>query len=288
MGYSSYSVESRASYANSVKSLSENQIFTQNVKKEIKSDMSPVDLGVREARDSDVHPNTMPVIIALDVTGSMGRIPVNIIKDDLTHLMESLIHKCNLPDVTVMFLGIGDQGWDSAPLQVGQFESGDQDLAKWLSSTWIEHGGGGDRQESYNLAWVVAAKHTVTDAWEKRKQKGFLFTVGDEGFHDQCNINKVFGSGQSADSIQYLKDAQERYHVYHIHANHGSYPNNQVILNQWREAIGQNLLIANTDKEIIQKIIDTINATLSGSQPIKTENTEEGPITNKSDEQEIL
>ena len=37
---------------------------------------------IRECRDSDEHPNTIPVILALDVTGSMGDAAVEVAKKE--------------------------------------------------------------------------------------------------------------------------------------------------------------------------------------------------------------
>lgn len=45
---------------------------------------------------------------------------------------------------------------------------------------YVERGGGGNNGEmSTALVWYVA-HHVVTDAWEKRGKKGYLFLVGDE------------------------------------------------------------------------------------------------------------
>jgi hypothetical protein len=44
----------------------------------------------------------------------------------------------------------------------------------------LEGGGGGSNQESYDLAFYVAAQHTDMDNWVKRKKKGYLFITGDE------------------------------------------------------------------------------------------------------------
>ena len=56
---------------------------------------------------------------------------------------------------------------DSAPLQVGQFESSDELLDKWLTNIYFEAGGGGNGGESYALAWYFAALKTATDSMEK-------------------------------------------------------------------------------------------------------------------------
>ena len=79
-----------------------------------------------------------------------------------------------------MFGAIGDHECDSCPLQVGQFESGDVELDMWLTRTFLEKGGGGNNGESYGLAWFMANNFIRTDAKDKRQQKGFVLTIGDE------------------------------------------------------------------------------------------------------------
>ena len=279
MGNTSYSSKTRGVSAMAYASMHTDEIFTQNKIGEMHETMSPKGLGIREARDSDVHPNTIPIIIALDGTGSMGHIPEQIIKDDLTHLMESLIHGAGLPDIALMFMGIGDYKFDSAPLQVGQFESGDQELQTWLERIWLRgFGGGADKKESYGMAWIIGGKHVALDSIEKRNQKGFLFTIGDEGFDEEYDVTRIFDTpSQSKMSAKAaLRLAQENFNVFHIHANHGSYPDNKHILDQWKEALGQNLLITNSNKGIIETIINTVKAGMGI--------TKESPVIDQDDD----
>jgi len=275
MGGGTYSTETRAMYSSSVAAKSTDEIFKQNKLRQIHKDMSPMDLGIREARDSDAHPESLAIIIALDVTGSMGRIPERIVKDDLTHIMETLIG-AGLKDVQLMFLAIGDHHSDSEPLQVGQFESADQELAMWLERIWIERGGGGGATESYPLAWLVGGKHTSIDCLEKRSQKGFLFTIGDEACHP--TYNPVHITGEPAQIPYQTKDllesAKEKYNVYHIHVNYTGYRNNQHVLNQWKELVGQNLLMAEDDHEISVNIANAVKDSLNLS-PVIDEVTSE-------------
>jgi hypothetical protein len=187
MGGGSYSSVKRVSrlsnYASEkgFKSVDDYMSTKENVFEErsLNNAMDPHDVAVRESRDSDEHPNSLAIIIALDVTGSMGSIPHHLVKEGLPSIMEGII-QAGIPDPQVLFLGIGDTNFDSAPLQVGQFESSDELLDKWLTSVYLEGGGGGNVGESYHLAWYFAAKHTSIDCFEKRKQKGLLFTIGDE------------------------------------------------------------------------------------------------------------
>ncbi|GGF20301.1 hypothetical protein [Flavobacterium limi] len=261
MGGTRYDFGARESRAKKVgyASKSAAEIFTQNALRMAHESMNPNGVIFREARDSDVHPNSVPIILGLDVTGSMGHIPHELIKEGLPKLMGGIIQG-GVPDPALLFLGIGDHECDRYPLQVGQFESGDEELDMWLTRTYIESGGGGNAGESYLLAWYFAAFHTKTDAFEKRGQKGLLFTVGDEpGLKTlpASAIKEIMGQGQQTYThLELLAEAQKRYDVYHISVLHSNQAINADV--EWKELLGQNCLSIEDHREIpnvIKKII---------------------------------
>lgn len=229
----------------------------------LKSEMSPKDLKFRESRDNAFHPQAVPIIIALDVTGSMGSIPERLCKEKLPKLMEVLL-KHNVADPAILFLCIGDHYSDRAPLQVGQFEGDAEGLNKWLTSVYLECGGGGQHMESYPLAWLVAGRHTITDHMEKRNRKGYLFTIGDESFHDKVEsdwLKTYMGYAEAEDisATALLAEAQRMYEVFHIHANNGSYHNSALVLDPWKKALSERLLVVEDDKDIAEVIATTIS-----------------------------
>ena len=114
-------------------------------------DMNPAEILIRESRDSEEHPESFPIILALDVTGSMGVVPTQLIKEGLPTIMGRIIESAGIKDPQLLFVAVGDHKCDKAPLQVGQFESSDELLHKWLSSVWVEGRGGGNGGESYML-----------------------------------------------------------------------------------------------------------------------------------------
>lgn len=117
--------------------------------------LDPKDV-IRECCDSDDHPNTLPVILALDVTGSMGQAAVEVAKK-LNSIMTKLYE--NIKDVEFMIMGIGDLSCDYYPIQVSQFES-DIRIAEQLDKIYFEFGGGGNMYESYTAAWYFGLHHT--------------------------------------------------------------------------------------------------------------------------------
>ena len=176
---------------------------------------------VRESRDSQEHPNSFPIIIALDTTGSMGHIPMDLIKGSFPEIMKSII-EAGIPDPQVCFVGVGDCYFDNAPVQCGQFESSDELMEKWFQKVYLEGGGGNNPGESYNLAWYFTSRHTITDSWEKRKKKGVLITIGDEpclAEIPQSNITGLFGDGAQSGilSSTLIEEASEQWELYHIH-----------------------------------------------------------------------
>ena len=266
MGGTLYNSRSSRSREAEYRSMSREDIFRQRA---ISQKLNPFGIKVREARDSEAHPNTVPIIIAFDVTGSMGRIPEELIKNHFSKMMEVLISN-HVPDAAICFCAVGDHYSDQAPLQVGQFESGDLELNGDLTSIWIEGGGGGQSMESYMLPWLFAARHTSTDAFEKRKQKGFLFTIGDEWNHPRVEskaLKDILGYkevSEDAMSEQLLKEAREKWEVYHIHCSDGSY--GAEVSDRWKDLLGEHCIVADSSK-----IVDIISSTVAIAQGASAE-----------------
>jgi hypothetical protein len=261
MGSSTWSKDAWDNISSSNQSQSTSQIFTQNAKKTVASDMSPKGVVFRESRDSSAHPETLAVAIFLDETGSMGEIPEDIVKNRLGSLMETMI-KHDLPDAQVMFCGIGDEKCDQYPLQVSQFESGTDELNKWLSSLYLEGNGGGNGGESYSLAWYFAARHTSIDCFEKRNQKGILFTIGDEHNHKilrGSRIQELMGLSEPVSDINsddILAEVQKSYHVFHICIDRG-YDAKDVI-SGWKSTLGERVIVISDYTEIAELIASTV------------------------------
>ena len=126
--------------------------------------MDPSKITLRESCDSVDNPNSVPIILGLDVTGSMGRYAELIAKKYLPDLMTAIIERSPVADPHLMFMGIGDARMnDSAPLQVSQFEA-DIRILESLREIYLEGGGGGNSNESYDLAWYFGANKTKIDS----------------------------------------------------------------------------------------------------------------------------
>lgn len=264
MGYTSYNVSARAMSADTKGyfSKSADQIFTQNVLRKLHESMSPLNMKIRECFDSEAHPLTIPIIFGLDVTGSMKKIPHLMIKDGIPTMMGNLIQR-GLNDAAVCFLGIGDHESDSCPIQIGQFESGDAEMDMWCERMYLEGGGGANAGESYQLAWFFASRFTKTDAWTKRGQKGFIFTVGDEPVLPNLPssaIKQIFGDTNGVEgnitTEQLLKEVQEKYNVYHIVIEHSGKATNSI--QGWKNLLGQNCLVLKDQDKISELIAETV------------------------------
>ena len=262
MGGGFYSSESRSVRSETLGYTTKHvdDIFVQNKKRVIHESMEPKRAVLRESRDSVDHPSSVPIILALDVTGSMGTIPHDLVKEGLPLIMGSIIDG-GIPDPQILFLAVGDTKHDHYPLQVGQFESADLELDTWLTRTYIERGGGSNFGESYLLAWYYAAKHTVTDAWEKRNQRGFLFTIGDEPSLSDLPANvigELMGepTQQSYTDYQLLEMAREKYNVYHLHIMEGSAGRES--LSYWQNLLGDRCIIVDHHMDVADKIAEIV------------------------------
>jgi len=175
-------------------------------------------LVVRECCDNPQHPDTTPIAVMLDVTRSRGKDAREVYKK--LPMFIGQIHLRNYaPDPEVCFSAVGDAYYDRAPFQVGQYES-DNRLDTDLANVWLEEGGGGTGQESYELGAYFFARHTKLDCL-KRGKKGILFIFGDEGFYpvaDAGQIHRIFGERLQRDvmSKNIFEELQVKYETYLI------------------------------------------------------------------------
>lgn len=175
MGYGSYSHEAHQAMTQARAKAPAKQVFKQSA---CHPKMNPHGVTFRESRDSAEHPRSVGVIFALDVSGSMGEIPVAMATKTLPTFMKTL-GDVGVTDPQLMFMAVGHCVSDRAPLQVGQFESEASLMDQWLTSMYLEGGGAGGN-ESYEVAMYFAARHTAMDCVQKRQHKGYLFITGDE------------------------------------------------------------------------------------------------------------
>jgi len=229
------------------------------------SDLDPKKITMRESCDSDINPNSTAIIVGQDVTGSMAPVLHSLIESGLPTLFTEIYDRKPVPDPHVMLMGIGDVLFDSAPLQVTQFEA-DIRIADQLKRIYLEQGGGGNGYESYILAWLFAAQRTKIDCYNKRKKKGYLFTVGDESITPMLkwnDVNRVMGENtisldMSNDEI--FKLASQQYDIFHIMVEQGAHmrQNTDAVVQSWVDFLGERALRLTDYTKLAQVIVSAI------------------------------
>ena len=224
-------------------------------------DLNPYKV-TRECCDSEEHPETIPVILALDVTGSMGPAAEAVAKQ-LNDIMENLYGE--VKDIEFMTMAIGDLSYDNAPIQASQFES-DIRIAEQLEKIYFERGGGGNMWESYTAAWFFALYNTKLDCW-KRGKKGIIITLGDEPlnpklYKDQLKSFCDDDVQSDIDSKDLYMEASRKYDIYHIIIKDG-YGYTCYDFSSWKELLPSDHIIethVNSLDQIIPNIIkDSVN-----------------------------
>lgn len=229
---------------------------------------------MRECRDSEEHPNTIPVILALDVTGSMGSTAMAV-ASELNTVMTNLFS--SVKDVEFLVMGIGDLAYDTSPIQASQFES-DIRIAEQLDKIYFEGGGGGNNFESYTAAWYFAARHTDLDCW-KRGKKGILITMGDEFLNPYLPakpLAEVTGDGVQEDisTASLYVEARKKYDIYHIHVDHRPWGGEELKKSFTSILEDQHFISVGVDK-VADTIVDIVTKSSAGT----TEPTQTGGIS---------
>ncbi|MBN1976813.1 MAG: zinc ribbon domain-containing protein [Anaerolineae bacterium] len=188
--------------------------------------------------------STNPLIIAVDVTGSMADWPFEIF-DRLPLLYNTLSQYRE--DLEISFAAIGDAAVDRWPLQVTSFASG-FDLEQLLGSLYGE-GGGGDAAESYGLFahWV----NTHVEA-PNASETPFLIVFGDVTMHSkvpQDQIAHYLGDrvGSDVDAVKTWGQISKTWNTWFLRRPTGK-PGDQVD-KQWGKAIGEQKIFHIEDEQ---------------------------------------
>lgn len=223
--------------------------------------LDPYAVQLRESRDSPEHPQSTPIVVLFDVTGSMGTVP-RTMQRRLGQLHALLVSKGYARDPQILFGAIGDADCDRVPLQIGQFES-DNRMDEQLRSILLEGGGGGQQRESYELAAYFVARHVETDAWSKRGRKGYLFIVGDEMNKPRLpasHIHEVLG--ESADSIHDVesiyRELEQRWHTFFVLPRQTAYYDDPRIAHHWQRLLGERFLKLEDPEAVCELVAVTI------------------------------
>ena len=270
MGCGRYNPSDFSKFAIHTDGKSEKEIFTRHA---IKDELNPLNFKMRESCDSEYNPNSTPIIVAVDVTGSMGMLATNIIKSGLKVLATEIYNdkRKTVSDPHLMFMAVGDVEWDKAPLQVTQFEA-DIRIAEQLKDFYIEHGGGGNSYESYTLPWYYAATHTKIDSMIKRHKKGILFTVGDERCTPNISkeaIKKFIGDDIQPDKFtaeELLTMVSQKYEVYHIIIAEGSHMRYDAdgVIGSWDKILKDHAIILQDYTKLAELIVSILQVSNGG------------------------
>ena len=270
MGNARWSEDAYVAYATTTnyRSASREQVFSRSVDEKLDPRNVKVGKGerkglqLRESIISDANPDPTPIILGLDVTGSMGAVAEQIAKDELPKLMTAIHEKGVVTDPHVMFMGIDDvfaQGHGA--LQVSYFEP-DLRIVEQLRKMWLVSNGGGNGSESYDLAWYFAGHYTYLENYEKTGKPGFLFTFGDEPAPfktvSKRDLETIFGPGDYEDASPEasLRSAQQKFQVFHIIVERGR--PDRTVRQSWTEMLGNNAIFLRDVKKLTEVVLATM------------------------------
>ncbi len=211
-----------------------------------------------------------PLVLAIDVTGSMGDWPATIFSKlpYLEHEAQEYLGK----DLEISFSAIGDYFSDSYPLQVQPFVKG-KELKNSLEKLMIEGGGGGSSQESYDLAALYYGRNVKCPNAIK---KPVLIFIGDEGIYsiidetaatDLCHVD--ISDKKKLTPTRVFEELQEKFNVYIVrkpyNCDSNSPSSDEVrIRTQWVDLLGADHVISLPDPNRVVDVIFGILAEEAG------------------------
>jgi hypothetical protein len=190
-----------------------------------------------------------PLIVACDVTGSMGQKPAEIFRK-----IPYLAHESKFylgQDTQIAWAAIGDAFCDKFPLQVRPFAQ-DQQLAEELKELKIEGGGGGNAGESYELA----AYYFLNNTKFVEGAKPVLIFIADEPLFDHLNSAHARDFTyetirQDVDTGAIFQKLQKMFSVYLIEMSGGR----SDVRRTWSKVLSAERIAPLTDAERVNDVI---------------------------------
>lgn len=225
---------------------------------------------IRESRDSEKYPQSRAIGIIFDGTGSMRKNPADFVQR-LPKILPLLIASGWVKYPHILFGVVGDAKGDKVPLQIGQFE-GDNAMDNVLANAVLEGNGQSNMRESYELAAYFINNYADIDCFNKRRQKGYLFFIGDERPFAQVSreealrlIGEDTPTGKDIPTQDIWKELDRRFNVYWITPSGTRYWDNDEICDEVRETFGQRYIRLENPALIAETIVGLI-ATNEGAE----------------------
>lgn len=232
-------------------------------------DPASIGLDVRSlAPDKLVCDAEAPLILACDVTGSMGTWPATIFSKlpYLEHEGKEYLGE----DMQICFAAIGDSHGDKYPLQVRPFVEG-KELKTELEKLIIEGGGGGSSEESYDLGALYFARNCECP---NAIRKPILVFIGDEGIYsvtEQDHAEK-YAKVKSSERIHpkvVFEELKKKFAVYVVRKPYNCDSNSPSaaetrINNQWCEFLGEDHVVSLPEADRVVDVLFGILAKETG------------------------
>jgi hypothetical protein len=222
--------------------------------------------GKLESRDSTDHPESNPVLVCFDVTGSNINRAVDF-QQKLPNLMTLLNKYLTDPQVAVAanddYKVVGNNS-----IQISDFES-DNRVDDHIRNIWLVGNGGGNNGESYDLLLYAAGHKMVLDSVEKRNKKGYMFLYADELIFPhvlKAEVSDVFGDKIEKDIpiAEVIEDAQKNFSIFVIWPRGGEDRAHE----QYKKLFGEeNVLVSQHPNLLCELIASTVGLYESKATP---------------------
>jgi len=209
-----------------------------------------------------------PLIIWVDVTGSMGQWPATIFSK-LPYLDHEIKTEYLGADAEVCFGAVGDAHSDQYPVQVQPFTIG-TDMTKKLEKLVIEGNGGGQCKESYELAALYTLHNIETP---NAVEKPIVIFIGDEMAYDSVSVAEAKNHAKvklarATTTTAIFKALKEGFSPYLIIKQYraGQSSINQEVERYWLKLLGKERLAYLDDANRVVDVIFGILAREAGKE----------------------